>query len=271
VDTKLMAYLPKVLRPQASSFLDIAFGMGTTYRSAINLGMRTDAVDLSASVPRQMPQFYPDAARYLHSPLGRIIIGDGRNYVRLTSRHYDAISVDPPPPIQTAGAVVLYTREFYADAHRRLNPGGVMLEWLYFGVSLDELREHLRTFRSQFKHVDVLLSPMQGGLYMVGSDDSLGWDATTASRILGSPETTQDIGDAPDYPRLVGRSWPEILDGTRWLRDGQVDRFAGGAPLITDARPRSESYLLQQAFAGDWRHVTARQLRHLAPAAPAQG
>jgi hypothetical protein len=57
----------------------------------------------------------------------------------------------------------------------------------------------------------------------------------------------------------------------RWLRDGQVDRFAGGAPLITDDRPRSEYYLLQQAFAGDRRHVTARQLRHLAPAAAAEG
>src|SRR5207237_8186087 len=49
VDTKLMAYLPKVMRADASSFLDICFGMGSTYRSAINLGLHTDAVDLSRS------------------------------------------------------------------------------------------------------------------------------------------------------------------------------------------------------------------------------
>src|SRR5207253_2049221 len=82
------------------------------------------------SVPLQMPTFDPDAERYLHSPLARVITADGRNYVRLSSRQYDIISVDPPPPIQSAGTVVLYTTEFYADAQRRLRPGGLMLQWL---------------------------------------------------------------------------------------------------------------------------------------------
>jgi spermidine synthase len=134
-----MAYLPKVVRPNANDFLDVAFGMGTTYRSAINLGMRTDAVDLSPTVPRMMPVFYADAEKYLNNPLGRVVTADGRNYVRLTSRRYDIVSVDPPPPIQSAGTVVLYTREFYADAHRHLRRDGLMTEWLYFGVNLAEL------------------------------------------------------------------------------------------------------------------------------------
>ncbi len=118
VDTKMMAYIPKALRPNAQDFLDICFGMGTTFRSALMLGMHTDAVDLSPSVPLQMPIFYSDAEKYLNSPLARVITADGRNYVRLTSRRYDLISVDPPPPIETAGASVLYSQEFYADAHR---------------------------------------------------------------------------------------------------------------------------------------------------------
>ncbi|HJW59248.1 MAG TPA: fused MFS/spermidine synthase, partial [Actinomycetota bacterium] len=47
VDTKLMGYLSKALRPDASDFLVIAFGMGGTYRSGLQIGMRTDAVELS--------------------------------------------------------------------------------------------------------------------------------------------------------------------------------------------------------------------------------
>jgi len=266
VDTKLMAYLPKVIRPQAASFLDICFGMGTTYRSAINLGMRTDAVDLSPSVPRQMSTFYPDAGNYLDNQLGRVITADGRNYVRLTSRQYDIISVDPPPPLHSAGAVVLYTREFYADAHRRLRANGLMLEWLYFGVNLDELREHMSTFRSVFPHVSVMISPMHGGLYMLGSDGDINWNADTASRILGSPQALQDIGGMPDYRFIAGRSWPGVLATMRWMQDGDINRFVGDAPLITDDHPRTEYYLLHQVFTEGYdRKVTETRLRALWP------
>ena len=264
VDTKLMAYVPKVMRPNAQYFLDICFGMGTTYRSALILGMQTDAVDLSPSVPLQMPVFYPDALTYLRSPLSRIITADGRNYVRLTSRRYDIISVDPPPPIQAAGAAVLYTQEFYADAHHALRPNGLMLQWLYFGVDLEQLREHLRTFRSQFPHVLILISPRHGGVYMLGSDAPITWDAATAARVLGSPQAAADIGIAPDYRYLPKKSWPAILDGMYWMQDGEVGRFVGDGPMITDDHPLTEYYLLHQlSNRGHDQNVTEAMLRRL--------
>lgn len=267
VDTKLMAYLPKTIRPDATRFLNIAFGMGTTYRSAINLGMHTDAVDLSPSVPQQMSTFYPDAEQYLHSRLGRVITADGHNYVRLSSSRYDIISADPPPPIESAGTGLLYSREFYADAHRRLNPGGLMLQWLYFGVSLGELKQHLHTFRSVFPFVRVLISPGQGGIYMLGSNRPISWDAQTVTHVFGSPSATRDIADAPDYWRVAGRSWPSVLDGMRWMDGTDVDRFASGAALITDDHPRTEYFLLRRMFAerDDQDHVTAARLRSIWP------
>ena len=266
VDTKLMAYLPKVLRPNASTFLDICFGMGSTYRSALRLGMRTDAVELSPSVPAQMPTFYPDADRYLHSPRGHVITADGRNYTRLTDKRYDIISVDPAPPVQSAGTGVLYSSDFYADARRILRPNAVMLEWLYYGVDLDELKQQLHSFRAAFPHMLVLLSPEHGGLYMIGSSGRLDWTAATADRILGSREATQDLADAPDYKRIAGIPWPALLSGMRWMKDGDVDRFAGGAPMITDDRPRTEYYILHRLFTPGGRHdVTESDLRRLWP------
>jgi spermidine synthase len=228
--------------------------------------MHTDAVDLSPSVPPQMPVFYPDASKYLRSPLGRIITADGRNYVRLTSRRYDIISVDPPPPIQAAGAAVLYSQQFYADAHHALRPNGLMLQWLYFGVDLEQLREHLRTFRSQFAHVVILISPRHGGLYMLGSDAPITWDAATAARILGSPQAAVDIGDAPDSRYLPAESWPALLDSMYWMQDGEIDRFVGAGPMITDDHPLTEYYLLHQLFnRGHDQNVTAAALRRLWP------
>lgn len=266
VDTQLMADLPKAIRPHATRFLDIAFGMGTTYHTAIDLGMRTDAVDLSPSVPRQMSTFYRDANSYLHNPRGRVITADGRNYVRLTHRRYDIISVDPPPPLHSAGTGILYSRGFYADAHRCLRPNGVMVQWLYFGVNLKELKEQMHTFRSEFRHTAMLLSPMHGGLYMVGSDGDIGWSAATVSQTFGKPAVRRDLEAAPDYGRVAGRPWPALVDGMRWMQDGQVDRFAGQAPLITDDHPLTEYFLLQHTFeSGANRYVTYDALRRLGP------
>lgn len=263
VETKLMAYLPKVIRPAAKDFLDICFGMGTTYRSSLLLGLNTDAVDLSPSVPQMMPVFYSDAGKFLNNPRGRVITSDGRNYVRLTSRKYDVIAVDPPPPIQTAGAAVLYSREFYADAHRALRPGGMMLQWLYFGIDLDQLREHIRTFRSQFPHVLILIHLDDAAIYMFGSDAPIGWDDATVTRILESPEAKADIGATSDAGALPNKPWTEILAGMRWLQDGEVDRFVGDGPLITDDHPTTEYYLLHDlAYRGE-SEPTGEMLRGL--------
>ncbi len=60
--TKLLAYVPKAARPNATTMLSICFGMGTTYRSAITLGLHTTAVDLDPTEPSVMSWFYPDAS-----------------------------------------------------------------------------------------------------------------------------------------------------------------------------------------------------------------
>ncbi len=264
VDTKLMAYIPKIMRPGASTLLDICFGMGTTFRSALQLGLQTDAVDLSPSVPLQMPVFYGDAQQYLQSPLAHILTTDGRNYAKLTSRRYDLITVDPPPPIQAAGAAVLYSQQFYADAHHALRSGGLMLQWLYFAVDLDQFREHLRTFRSVFPHVLVLFTPRSGGVYLLGSDDPIAWTDASVSQFLGAPQAVADVANTPDAAYLPPGSWADRLRRMVWLQDAQVDRFVGAGVIITDDHPLTEYYLLHQLFDGG-PNVTEARLRGLAP------
>jgi spermidine synthase len=267
IDTKLMAYLPKALRPAAQDFLVIAFGMGSTYRSGLILGLRTDAVELSPSVPSQMPNFYADAAAFLHNPQGRIIIADGRNYVRLSSKHYDLVAVDPPPPIQSAGTVVLYTREFLEQGKARLNPGGVFMLWIPYGEALADFKDHVRTFRADFPHVCLIFGPGQNGVYMLGSDAPLDFAAPTVEKIFGSAAAQADLAGAPDFSPLDGAGWMAVINRNLWLRDSQVDTFAGPGPFITDDHPRTEYYLLRSLFASDTQYIDETSLRQVrAPA-----
>jgi spermidine synthase len=213
IDTKLMAYLPKALRPEAQDFLVIAFGMGTTYRSGLLLDMNVDAVELSPSVPGQMSTFYSDADKFLRHPKGNIITADGRNYVRLSKKSYDLIAVDPAPPIQSAGTVVLYTREFLEQSKERLKPGGVLMLWIPYDEPMGDFKDHLRTFRSSFPHMTVVFGPGTHGVFMLGSSDPLNFDETQVRRFLETDQAREDFADAADASAVEGVDWVELIEG----------------------------------------------------------
>ena len=251
VDTKLMGYLSKALRPEAQDFLVIAFGMGGTYRSGLQLGLRTDAVELSPTVPSRMPVFFPDADRFLDHPKGRVIVSDGRNYVRLSRETYDMIAVDPAPPIESAGSVVLYTREFLTEGKARLRPGGVFMLWIPYALPLDDFKEHVRTFAGVFGHVRLVLSPGRHGVFMFGSDAPLEFTEPNIRQVLGTPAALRDLNDVPDHPPTDADGWVAVVRRSQWLADDQLRSFIGSGPQITDDRPRSEYFLWRRAFMDD--------------------
>jgi spermidine synthase len=243
VITKVLADLPKAARPSATTMLNICFGMGTTYRSSIILGLRTTAVELDPTVPSVMNWFYPDASKYLHSPLGHIIVSDGRNYVRLSDKRYDLITVDLPPPIWSAGAVVLLTQEFFQEAAQRLTPGGVMTTY----IPLQEKRLEqmiLRTFRSAFPHMTVVYDPRHTGAYLMGSKAPIVLGPAAIRSIFGRPAVRADLRGAPDYPARTTAQWVSIIRGSVWLTDNQVNAYTGPGPMITDDHPVIEYFML---------------------------
>jgi spermidine synthase len=265
VDTKLMGYLSKALRPDAEDFLVIAFGMGGTYRSGLQLGLRTDAVELSPTVPSRMPVFFPDGEQFLHHPNGRVIVSDGRNYVRLSRETYDMVAVDPAPPIESAGSVVLYTREFLTEGKARLRPGGVFMLWIPYALPLDDFKEHVRTFAGVFGHVRLVLSPGRHGVFMFGSDAPLEFSEPNVRKVLGTPAAISDLNDVPDHPPTDADGWVEEVRRSQWLADDQLRSFIGPGTQITDDRPRSEYFLWRRAFMDDQAYISESMLLRAAP------
>jgi spermidine synthase len=244
IDTKVLAYVPKAARPDATTMLNICFGMGSTYRSSIILGLRTTSVELDPTVPSLMSWFYPDASKYLHSRLGNIIISDGRNYARLSNRRYDLITVDLPPPVLSAGAAVLLSQEFYQEASQRLTPGGVMATFIPKQTGqLEKLI--LRTFRSVFRYMSVVNAPRPFGTYVLGSSAPITFSPAAIRAVFGSPAASADLRGAPDFPARSTAQWVSIIRGSVWLTDNQVNAYTGAGPLITDDHPLTEYFLLE--------------------------
>lgn len=247
VDAKLMPILPLIARPDSERALVVAFGMGTAFRGALIAGLDTDAVELVPSVPKMFGYYYDDADAVLADPNGRVIIADGRNHLELTTERFDIIVTDPPPPIESSGASVISSKEYYEAGREHLTPGGVMMQWVPYGAPEPEFKEHLRTFASVFSHVMVVRGAGGYGAYMLGSDEPITLDPTVARDVLARPGVLEDISSAYDSPATTVDDWLAVIERQTWLRDAdQVRAYTGDGPLITDDHPRPEYFLLRR-------------------------
>ena len=237
--------------------------MGSAFRSALVAGLRTDAVELVPSVPAMFGWFYDDAAQVLADPNGQVIVADGRNHVELTDRRYDIIVTDPPPPIESSGASVISSLEYYRAGHARLNPGGIMMQWTPYGGTVDEFRAHLRTFHAVYRHVIIGFGPGGYGFFMFGSDEPMEFTDAAIADVLGRPGILDDISSAYDSPERTVEGWTGRIHSLVWITDEEVSEFTGDGPLITDDRPLPEYFLLRRLFGTPSPKVTPGELLRL--------
>ncbi len=266
VDARLMPILPLMMRPESETALTVAFGMGSSFRTALIAGLEVDAVELVPSVPQMFGRFYPDAATVLSNPRADVIVADGRNHVELTDRRYDIIVTDPPPPIESAGVSVISSYEYYLAGRDRLNDGGVMMQWMPYGQTLDEFKAHVRSFRAAWPNVMVAFGPGGYGFLMLGSETPLELRDETMREVLERPGVLEDLSGAYDSPESTVEGWIARIRSLVWIEGDEVERFVGDGPLITDDRPLPEYFLLRRLFQTESPRVTPSLLLQLAPA-----
>jgi hypothetical protein len=265
VDTKFMPILPLALRPQATRGLAIAFGMGTAFRTSLIAGIQTDVVELVPSVPDMFHWFYPDADQVLANPNGHVIIADGRNHVELTRETYDFIVVDPPPPIESSGVSVISSLEFYQAAKARLNPGGVMVQWVPYGQMLSEFLAHVRSYLHVFPNVRVIAGAGGYGFYLIGSDGSVDLTAEGLEAALARPGVLADVNSAPDANNRSAAEWASVFAANTWAAGDELRAIVGPGPLITDDRPLPEYFILRRLRHPHAQRLTLPALRALQP------
>ena len=250
VDAKLMPILPLIARPDSERALIVAFGMGSAHRAALIAGLETDAVELVPSVPDMFGWYYPDADAVLADPAGRVIIADGRNHLELTDERFDIIVTDPPPPIESSGASVISSKEYYEAGRDHLTEGGVMMQWVPYGASEAETKDHIRTFATVFPEVMLVRGPGQFGFYMMGSASPIALDEAAIRDVLARPGVLEDASLAYDSPAATIDDWVDVIADHAWLSSGdEVRAYAGEGPLVTDDRPLPEYFLLRRLAA----------------------
>ena len=241
--TKMMIDLPLAYHKETpQSALIICFGMGTTYRSALSWGIKATAVELVPDVPREFGFYHDDANKVLNNPQGRIVIDDGRRFLRRTQEKYDVIAIDPPPPPETAGSSLLYTPQFYDLIKRHLNPGGIVQVWYPGGEKVTQ-QGVVRSVVASFPYVRCFPS-IDGsiGIHLLASMDPIE-KLTPAQLAAHMPQSATD-----DMLEWSSIKLPAIYLASVVTREIPIDDVlnTNSDIEITDDDPLNEYFLLRQ-------------------------
>ncbi len=226
-------YLPVAMHARARTALQISYGVGMTAKAiAETKGLRSiDLVDISRDILELGRVVFPQpGALPLDDPRFRVHVEDGRFFLLTTGQTYDLITAEPPPP-KAAGIASLYSREFFALAKSRLNPGGLVSYWFpVYQATPDETKSMMRAFCDVFE--DCTLWTGWGLEWtMVGSNGFKGRIERDSFERQWKDEAVRAQLEALAFET------PEML-GTTFLADAaQLKRIYGDALPLDDDHP----------------------------------
>ena len=245
---KVLAHLPLLLHPNPRQVGIVGLGSGVTLASAlVHPTASVDVVEISPEVVSASAHFADVNRRALDDPRTRLVRGDGRTHLSLTSRRYDVIISEPSNPWM-AGVASLFTQEFFRTVRGRLAPGGVFCQWAHtYDVSDADLRSIVATFRAAFPDGTMWLVG-DGDLLLVGSTSPLEPRLGDISTAWQRPGVGEDL-------RTVGVQDPFALLSLFIGGPGEMSRYGAGAAIQTDNRTALE-------FSGPFAIFSGTQASH---------
>jgi spermidine synthase len=221
---RMMSHLPALaLSHTPESVLVICLGTGITLGAASLYRPSTlDCVELNPEVVPCTGFFREENHDVLSNPSVRLVIDDGRNWLRMSGRRYDVITLEPLAPF-FAGTVSLYTREFNALARAHLTPGGIFTQWLPLHLVSDrDARSIVRAVTAEFPHVIVWK--------LVGD----------VSAIILASERPIDLGAGGARPDAAREDVVRYLPAGTNVADHVVLDEAGVAAYVAGVSPLSD-------------------------------
>jgi spermidine synthase len=231
---RMFAYLPIALRPESENALLVGYGVGVT-ADAFKRNARLkqlDIVDISTEV-FDLADLYtgPGYSNPLRDPRVTTFVQDGRFFLQACPARYDIITGEPPP-LKSAGAVNLYTRQFFSLMKGRLKDGGIASFWLpLYQLTTGETKAILRAFHNVFPNAS-LWATSDLEWIMIGINPPLRKpDEELAHRLWTDPTT------GPDLVR-VGLEVPEQMAASFVMDAEGIDRLTQGVEPLDDFYPK---------------------------------
>jgi spermidine synthase len=190
---RMMGHLPALLHPAPRSVLVVGFGAGVTAGSFVPYPevKRLVVCELERLIPPASGEFFAKQNyNVLHDARTQIVYDDARHYVFTAPEKFDIITTDPIHP-WVKGTSTLYSKEYFELVKSRLNPGGVVAQWLPIYDSDEEtVKTELATFFSVFPSGTVWSNFRDGDGYdlvLLGRPDAGPINVDALERRLSQP------------------------------------------------------------------------------------
>jgi spermidine synthase len=222
--------------PDPRRVLVLGGGEGATLREVLRHRpvSRAVMVDLDGELVevcrRHLPSFHEGA---FDDPRTSLVFADGRVWLAdQPGGAFEVIIWDLPEPLDEGPASLLFTREMFALARRKLAPGGLLAVQSGSGSMHGRLMADINaTLRAVFHRVTAYTAFVTSfmdlyGFHVAGGEDFVWPDASQAAARLSARGVAGVRWYAPEF----GAALPHL---PRWL----ADRLAQSGRVLTDAEP----------------------------------
>lgn len=225
----MLGHLPLLLHENPQKALVVAFGTGITSGAVAEHPLQEiDAVEISADVIEANAYFLRESQEVLDDPRFNLVIDDGRSYLLRTESRYDVITSDSTHPI-AGDSWILYTREFYELCRERLNPDGIMAQWLPLqGLAPVDYKRILKTFQSVFPDTTLWLANEY--TLIIGSKGGLTIDYSRLAQRFQDKNIKDDL-------LQFGVSDPVALLSGFMMGKEAIALYTQGVSISTDNNP----------------------------------
>jgi spermidine synthase len=145
----LAAHVPMMFHSNPEKVLILGIGAGQTAASFLTYDLaRLDCVDVEPALFGILRKNFDTT--WMDDKRVRLIVEDGRNYVSNTEKKYDVISVEIGQTFRP-GVASFYTLDFYKNARNRLNPNGIVSQFIPIALNdVDVFRSMVESFIQVF-------------------------------------------------------------------------------------------------------------------------
>ncbi len=243
---RMLGHLTTLLPKRAKSVLNIGCGAGVT-AGAVSVSPMVEKltiVEIEPLVPYTVSTFFGEHNyNVVTNRKTHVEIDDARHFLLTTRETFDAITSDPFDP-WVKGAASLYTAEFWEEAKRHLNPGGIVTVFvqLYESGTL-AVKSEMATFFEAFP----------GAMVFGNTYNGQGYDMVLVGQLQPEAidvDAMQTKLERPEYA-IVAQSLREI--GMSSATD-LLSTYAGNADdlkgYLADAQVNRDRNLRLQYLAG---------------------
>ena len=231
----MAAHIPMLFHPNPRNVLVVGVGTGQAASRFLMYDIaRLECVDIEPTIFEFIREHFD--SEWMDDGRVALIPEDGRNYLQHSNAKHDVISLEVGQ-IFRPGVAFFYTADFYHRARERLNPGGVLAQFvpsLFF--TTDQFRSVLRTFLDTFPQSTLWFNSSEFLLIGVNSEE-VKLHGSAVDRLSANTRVHQDLS----YGYWEGaKNWlnrPPVLLAGHLIGPRGLNELAGNARLYRDDLP----------------------------------